>query len=157
MSLIVFFFLFIFGGSSLYFNVQAQEVEIIQDIHFGDVVVLNNDTVGWLYIDERGNTYSSNHFLVVNPGYQGLALLSEFAKYTQVHIQGEITQANATPVDTNVEGFTLVKVNVPRWLYTDINGNAEFHFGANIHTTGNGSLNFRDTTYTSKIRLKFLY
>lgn len=136
---------------------HAQEIEVIQDINLGTIVVTNNDTVGVLDLSEAGNMTISNHFRIISPGQPGIIELRDFAWSAEIHINAYIMQNTTLSGVISPEKFTMTQINVPSSIVTEGDGSAEIHFGAQISTSGSGSKRFADTTFTSQIKFAFQY
>lgn len=135
----------------------SQAIEVIQPINFGHVVIIDNHSVGVMDIDERGDFRTSDHFRIITPGHAGIVELRDFALSSEMFVSGYVLQSRASSGIASPETFTLTQVNIANSIYTRGDGSAEVKFGAQLSTSGSGSQQFADTTFTMRVKLVFQY
>lgn len=137
--------------SMLTMPVVSQEIIEIRPISFGTVVVLDNTTVGSINIDAIGNVNISTHFAVIEPPLYGEFQLIDYPVNANLFLSGGILQGQTTTPTFSPEQFTLAAVNVPGIVNIGSDGTALIRAGGRMETSGSASLNFGDTTYTSRL------
>ena len=155
-SVVLCMLLWLFNGAVIH-TVNAQEIELVRHIHFGNIVVKDNTSQGYIDIDALGNISHSHHFLVISPGHPGEILLTEFAPSAEIYVSARITQPRTTSTKVSPESFELAGVNVSNVVVTEGNGSAEITFGGTLLNSGSSRGHYADTDYTMRLRLLFQY
>lgn len=132
-------------------SAHAQEVVEVSPLYFGTMVILDNSSAGTIEVDELGNTTVSTNFAVVDPPTYGEYQLVGFASNATLFVTTGIVQAQTTTDTHSDEQFTLTAVNVVNSINVDSDGNADFRVGGTLQTSGSGSLNYGDQTYTCRL------
>ena len=150
----------VFGLSLLLVSlsiVSAQEIELIQPLSMGNIVIANNDTPGFININQYGQVSSSNNIHIIKVGEVGLMELTDFYQHVELHITPYILQPKSLPEKYSREVFTLTQLNVSQRIFTEGDGSALIPFGGKLTTSGSGVNHFSDTTYTHQIKLTVNY
>lgn len=136
---------------------RAQEVEIIRPLHFGEFVILDNSSQGYIQMDRFGSIERSKHFAIISPGYTGIAQLSGYTPYSVINVTAYITQANSISESVSSGSFRLTSVDVNSEVKTDTDGAAQVSFGGTIVNSGINDSPYTETTYTMRLRLSLQY
>ena len=133
------------------------DLNLLQPLNFGTVAVVNNATTQSITIDELGNYSISSGLRTLEPGEPAIFEASGFPGNLQLFISSLITQANTNSVIYSPEQFTLTQLHTQSSVITGGDGTAEIIVGGTMVTSGSGTLNFVDTTYTSDLRITINY
>ena len=136
---------------------KAQEIELIQPLNFGNIVVAHNNSIGFINLNEYGQISTSDNIHTITQGDVGIFELTDFYKHVKLRIIPHIIQQRSIPKKFSNEVFNLTEINVAETIYTEGDGSALIPFGAKLTTSGSGKNHFTDTTYTHQIKLVLQY
>jgi hypothetical protein len=134
-------------------SVAQVEVELVQPLDFGQVVVLRNDSVGTYVIDKRGRINYSTNFGIITPGQNGLYRVSGLTPNTvrTFNIVSIATEMNTNGGAFN-ETFDIAITDFDNERVVDSNGEVLIRFGGTISTSGSTGVNFEATPYNATIQ-----
>lgn len=135
----------------------ADDIEFIQDLDFGDIVVVDNSSVGSISLSYLGQRTISNHFRVISPSQVGQVRLSNYPVNAELFVDAFVLQPSSTSVNVSPEQFQLVDIDHPVSVRTRTDGTAIINLGGTIQTSGSSSLAFADTDYSISIQIQVQY
>lgn len=149
--------LFVFGISIALLSSRASGqtplLEELRKIDFGTVAVINNDIPRRVVIDRAGNYAVSEGIYTLRQGQAGLFRVSGYAGNIRLFVTVTASQSTTTTENFSPEQFTVVSYDHRESVTTNGLGISEFLVGGIIETSGSGTTNFRDTIYTTQLRV----
>lgn|GEM_PF-3570344 len=136
---------------------HGQEIELIQPLSMGNIVIANNNTPGFININQYGQVSSSSNIHIISVGEVGVMELTDFYQHVELHITPHILQGQSFAEKYSSEVFTLEQIHVTQRIYTESDGSAVVPFGGKLTTSGSGVNHFVDTTYTHQLKLTVSY
>lgn len=137
--------------------VRAADVEFIQNLHFGDIVIVDNSSPGTFSLSYFGERFVSNHFKIISPSQVGQVLLSDYPVNSELFINAFVLQANSNSDAISSEQFQLTAISHPPSVLIKTDGTAIINIGGTIKTSGSGSLAYADTNYSIAIQIQVQY
>jgi hypothetical protein len=132
---------------------QTPLLEEITKIDFGTVAIVNNDSPRRIILDRAGNYQVGTGIYILRRGQAGVYRISGFAGNVRLFITVTASQGSTTTEDFSPEQFTIISYDHSESVTTNGLGVTEFLVGGIIETSGSGTTNFRDTTYTTQLRV----
>ncbi|MFT6907858.1 MAG: hypothetical protein ACJAS1_004545 [Oleiphilaceae bacterium] len=132
-------------------------ISTIDDLSFGTIAVVNNDTNSDITINTAGSIIITNHIRVITPGHRGEYVLSSYPAYTQLFTTVSVIQAQTTSPAPGSEQFTLVSIDTAPSVTTDVSGTATVLVGGTFRTSGSGTGQYNDTLYSTSMELSVNY
>jgi hypothetical protein len=130
-------------------NVSSQTLEESQALDLGRIAVIDNDTVGTVFINKDAFTTVSGGVRILVPGRPAIFEARGFDSNRRLFISVQANQAGTVTSEVSQEQFTVEAYDAEEFITTDAQGNADFVVGARFATSGSGSENFRDTVYSA--------
>lgn len=122
------------------------------ELSFGTIAVINNDSTSDISINTSGTITITNHFRVIIPGQRGEYVLSSYPTFTQLFTTVSVVQSQTTSPAPGSEQFTLVEVNTAPSVSTSGSGTATVFVGGTFRTSGAGG-QYNDTMYSASFNL----
>lgn len=138
------------------FQLSSQEIELIQPLSFGTIVVGNNSNVSSIEISPIGNITTSNQIWLVEKGHHAEFVISGYPAYKQINVRAEIIDTDTSSSISGGEQFKLETVKTAPFVTTDITGKAKVYLGGTLRTTGNGHM-YLNTDYSAQIQIELNY
>lgn len=138
-------------------QVHGNDIEFIQDLDFGDIVVVDNSSPGTISLTYLGQLSVSNHFRIISPSQIGQVLLSNYPVNAELFVDAFVLQPNSSSVNVSPEQFQLTSISHPASVRTRVDGTAVINLGGTIQTSGSGSLAYSDTDYSISIQIQVQY
>lgn len=129
----------------------------IHDLSFGTVAVLNNTSSSEITITLNNQYSVTNHLRVLRPGHRGEYLLSAYPPYTQLFVSANITLTQTASSAGSSEQFTLTSLTTAPSVTTDAAGIATIFVGGTLRTSGSGSGQYFDTSYSVNFDISINY
>jgi hypothetical protein len=136
-------------GVLLSFSCFSQVLTETQALDLGTVVVASNDSVNTVSIDKEGNYRTTGGIYVIEIGEPSIFEASGFAGNQRLNITVTAGQSTTTTAAFSPQQFNVQSYQAQDFINTNAQGIATFLVGAVFATSGNGSINFRDTQYTA--------
>jgi hypothetical protein len=143
--------------SCLLSQVINAAVLTVDDLSFGTIAVVNNNSPSEISISSSGTSTITNHIRIILPGHRGEYVLSSYPAFTKLFTTVSVVAAQTTSTAPGSEQFTLVSVETPVSVTTDINGTATVFVGGTLRTSGNTGGQYYDTLYTASLELSVNY
>lgn len=147
------FKLLIISTSVLCFTHVKAEVTLIESLDFGNVAMVDNDSVQTIAIDRFGNQSVTAGLRFVQFGRPGLIEFTGFAVGSEANVTATIIQPNSSTPVISQENFALTTIDIASTVRIPVSGIAEVPFGGTLSTSGSGSEGFSDTIYTHRVRI----
>ncbi|MDG1120949.1 MAG: DUF4402 domain-containing protein [Glaciecola sp.] len=144
-------------ASLLPLQVCASDIEFIQDLDFGDIVVVDNSSPGTISLSYLGQLTVSSHFRIISPSQIGQVLLSNYPVNAELFVDAFVLQPNSSSAQVSPEQFQLTAISHPTSVRTRVDGTAIINLGGTIQTSGSGSLAYSDTDYSISIQIQVQY
>lgn len=127
----------------------SQSLIETQQLNLGTVVVASNDSISTVSIDKDGNYLTTGSIYIIEVGEPAIFEVSGFLGNQRLNIS--VTSGQSTTMTTafSPQQFTVQSYEAQDFVKTNPLGDATFIVGAVFATSGNGSVNFRDTQYTA--------
>ncbi|MBF7072413.1 DUF4402 domain-containing protein [Glaciecola sp. MH2013] len=135
----------------------GQEIEVIQPLNIGVVAITDNDSIGSIEIDAEAVTRVRGGVRLISQGQPALVQARGYEANRRLFISIQPNQFRTATEEVSPEQFTVVSYQVAEFVVTDENGIANFNIGGTFATSGNGSLNFRDTEYPARYTITVNY
>lgn len=148
-----FSFLSLFFISTFDASAQTPLLEEISKIDFGTIAIVNNDGPRRIILDRAGNYQVAEGIYVLRRGQAGLFRVSGFAGNVRLFVTVTPSQGSTTTDEFSQEQFSVISYDHRESVTTNGLGESEFLVGGIIETSGSGTTNFRDTTYTTQLRV----
>lgn len=132
--------------------VSNAAVATINELSFGTIAIINNDSTSDISINTSGTITITNQIRVIMPGQRGEYLLSSYPTYTQLFTVVSVVQSQTTSPAPGSEQFTLVEVNTAPSVTTGGSGTATVFVGGTFRTSGAGG-QYNDTLYSASFSL----
>ncbi|WP_395342094.1 hypothetical protein PN836_000065 [Ningiella sp. W23] len=136
---------------------QTVELEEIQPLSFGTIVVLSNVEVESYQISKEGNVELSDNLLVFSPGQRGLYRVTGLPPNSNVLLSTQILDNFFRSTELNTERFRFTSLNTSVVHRTDDTGRVVLPVGGTISTSGNGSLVFGAAPHTADFIVEIDY
>ena len=120
----------------------SSDIEQVQALDFGTLVVLKNDEVESFRLGRNGNVSFSDAFLIFSPPQRAIFSLSELPADSVIRVSAFVLDPVFTSASLNTERFTFDELDFLPIINSDINGEAQVFVGGQISTSGDGSTNF---------------
>lgn len=135
--------------------VKPAHSELIQirPLDFGDIAIIDNTAAHTLSIDRLGNISVDSGIRIIRPGQPGEFEASGFAGNVELFITSQVISDVMNPGRVSGEYPNLVSLATAASVRTESDGTAIIFVGGTIQTSGSGSLDFVDETYSSDIRI----
>lgn len=132
----------------------ASQIDIVEPLKFGEIVILNNTEVSTLEIFNNGTQRNQGRILVINKGAPAVINISGFAPHTLIQLDVSLPITSTSPIG---EPLRIIQLGLPNQLRVDNLGNAVITFGGTLATTGTGSNYYDQATYQFLIPIDFTY
>jgi hypothetical protein len=130
------------------------DIEELQALSFGKLVVLNNDEIETLRIDKAGNLSYSDVFRVINPPQRARFRAFNLPANTPLNVSSVILQSTLATDRPNLQRFTFDELDHLGVIITDETGEASIWVGGQISTSGEGPILYGDSVpFTADYRL----
>jgi hypothetical protein len=130
-------------------DAYGQTLEESQALDLGRIAVIDNDSVGTIFINKDSFTSVSGGVRILTTGRPAIFEARGFDSNRRLFISVQPNQAGTVTSDVSQEQFTVEAYDAEEFITTDAQGNADFVVGARFATSGSGSENFRDTVYSA--------
>ena len=137
----------------LYVPFSFSGITTIEALSFGTIAVLNNDSTSDITISPANNITITNQIRILVPGTRGEFLLTNYPAHIQVSITANIVAAETVSATPPSEQFTLINIDTAPSVTTDGTGIANIYVGGTLRTSGSGSGQYFDSTYTATYEL----
>lgn len=135
----------------------SNDIEFIQNLDFGDIVVVDNSSPGTISLSYLGQLTVSNHFRIISPSQIGQVRLSNYPVNAELFVDAFVLQPNSSSAQVSPEQFQLTSISHPVSVRTRVDGTAIINLGGTIQTSGSGSLAYSDTDYSISIQIQVQY
>ena len=135
-------------------NVSIAGVTTIEKLNFGTLAIVDNTVQSDISISSATNQISiTNGFRVLVPGNRAEFLLTSNPNYTPVYTTATVLVAETTSLTPPSEQFTLINVESTPSATTDGTGLATIYVGGTLRSSGSGTGQYFDATYTATYKL----
>ncbi|WAJ70814.1 DUF4402 domain-containing protein [Catenovulum adriaticum] len=133
------------------------QLDMIQPLTFGTIVVGKNDGVSYIEVSPLGTMKAYNHIWIIKSGQNAEFLVSNLPPYKEVNIQVDTLTTTTSTQINDTEQFLVDTVTIlPSPITTDSTGKAKIYIGAVLKTTGNNKI-YLNTEYTANFRITLNY
>lgn len=139
------------------FNLAAQTLDESQALNLGTIAITSNDSVGFIEINKDAFISTSGGVRILIPGTPAIFEARGFDANRRLYITVQANQGGTVTGEVSPEQFVVESYDADEFITTDNSGSADFVVGARFTTSGSGSENFRDTTYTARYTVTVNY
>ena len=136
-----------------FFSLAFAGTTVIETLSFGTVAVLDNSSTSEVTVTSTNTVSCTNHIRILIPGHRAEFLLTSYPTYTTVFTTVNILSAETTSPATASEQFTLINLEIAPSVTTDGTGFASVYVGGTLRTSGSGSGQYFDSSYTATYEL----
>lgn len=149
-------FLFLFFLSLPAF---ADTITLIEPLNLGRFAIIKNTTPSTITVDIAGRTSSTNSIGVIEAGYPAEYLLTTFPPLTYLNITPTILSPQTTSIVAPPSSgqFTVINIETPTVIQTDISGTATLYVGLTYQTSGIPTDVYYDAPYTANYLISIDY
>ncbi|GAB2915779.1 DUF4402 domain-containing protein [Rheinheimera gaetbuli] len=135
----------------------SADLNIDSPLSFGEIAILNNNTVSTTTITRQGAQISTNQIYIIRSGTPGVYTLSGLPLFTNVSLSVDLPAYSAMPYPGTAQ-FQINAVDIPNTLNTGNTGTAQFRMGATLSTSGNPAQSyFSGADYTLFLNVNIVY
>jgi len=130
----------------------SESIIPIQELSFGTIVILDNSTSNYIYIDQNGQS-----------GYQGIApitqpsraeyLLQGFPANKNLNVLLTLTKPNTESDQYSSEQFVVTQLYYDNTVQTSSDGSATIFIGGRLETSGSGVNAYSDSNYDARFTI----
>jgi hypothetical protein len=126
-------------------------------LSFGEIAVLNNNSVSTTTISRLGSQTSTNQIYIIRSGTPGVYTLSGFQTFLNINLSVTLPAYSAMPYPGTAQ-FNVSAVDMPSVVNTGSSGSAQFRMGATLSTSGNPAQNYYSgADYVVYLNLDIVY
>ncbi|MCU4677440.1 DUF4402 domain-containing protein [Catenovulum sp. 2E275] len=138
-------------------SVCMSQIEMIQPLSFGTIVVGKNNEVSYIEVSPLGVTQAHNHIWLIEEGQNAEFLVTNLPPYREINVQIDILTPTAKSNFHDTEQFVVDSVAAfPSPITADSVGQAKIYVGAVLKTTGNNQT-YLNTEYMANFRITLNY
>lgn len=128
---------------------QAATVTEVKSLHFGKIVVVNNNQPSQLVIQVNGTVSAAPGIIIIDPGHPGRFQLDDFPPSTSITVSlDELSDPTSQFSESGIptEQFKIEPYFAFSNYVTDSNGQLDIPLGGTLTTSGNGQ-SYKDGVY----------
>ncbi len=152
--------IFFLAGFILTVSPARSDIVKLQDLNFGNLIILDNKEIHSFTLKPDGETVASEHIFLMDTYGEEENSKPRPAKFKidalPEHSQISVKADNIKLEAQLSENYFLVKDIVISTAQTDKNGNLEFFLGGTLETSGNG-MTYAEDVYSGTMPLTISY
>jgi hypothetical protein len=135
------------------FSLVLAGTTVVDTLSFGTVAVLDNASASEITVSLTNQVSGTNYIRILIPGHRAEFLLTSYPTHTTVFTTVNVLVAETSSPATESAQFTLVNLETAPSVTTDGTGFATVYVGGTLQTSGSGSGQYFDSTYTATYEL----